>query len=338
MKKEFFANRCGRIFRWLACFSLTLVWGATAAERAAIGAELVDRIVAVVNDDIITLYDLEQAMRPYRQQIDELGYDQERARRMIFKLRQDILGQMINDKLTDQEAKRLGITISEKAVDNAIENVKKNGYFTDEQFRSLLAQEGMTMEEYRKQVRDRLMRMQLVNLEVRSKIVITQEEVRAYYEANYLTGATDTKYHLKHIIKRLPATAGNAERAAGIEQMKAIRARVQSGESFEALADQYSDPEVTAPGGDLGVLPFSSLSRQIKDAVKGLSTGDVTPVLETDQGIQLIYVYQVEKTSARSFEEVSNEIEQKLYEEVVDKYFSEWLEKLLSRSLIKITL
>ena len=194
------------------------------------------------------------------------------------------------------------------------------------------------MEEYRKQVRDRLMRVQLVNLEVRSKIVITQEEVQAYYEANYRTDAMDTKYHLKHIIKRLPASADSAERAAAVEQMKAIRSRALSGESFEALADQYSDREVTAPGGDLGVLPFSSLSRQIRDAVKGLSAGELTPVLETDQGIQLILVYQVEKTTTRPVAEASKEIEQKLYEEVVDRYFNEWLEKLRSRSLIKITL
>ena len=143
--------------------------------------------------------------------------------------------------------------------------------------------------------------------------------------------------HVARNAARSPS-ADSDERAAVLQEMGAIHARIKSGESFEALADRYSDPDITAPGGDLGTFPFSSLSSQIQDAVEGLSAGDITPVLDTDQGVQIFLVYQIETSRGRSLEEASEEIEKKLYDEIVDKYFNEWLEKLRSRSLIKITL
>jgi peptidyl-prolyl cis-trans isomerase SurA len=298
--------------------------------------ELVDRIVAVVNDEVISLYDLEQAMKPYRQQIEALGYGSDQERRMLFKLREDLLNQLVDEKLTDQEVKKYKISVSDEEVDRFIENLKKSNFYTDEQFQAALAQEGMTLDEYRERVRERMLRTQLLNRQVKSKIVITEEDIRSYYEAHKEQYAGEKKFHLKHIVIRVPAMADSARRAAVRRQMAEILERLRAGESFAALADRYSDPEVTLAGGELGVFAFGSLAPRIQEAVRELSPGDLTPVIESEQGYQIFLVERIEDTPTRSFEEAAPEIEEKLVEEVVDTYFAEWLENLRARSHVRI--
>jgi peptidyl-prolyl cis-trans isomerase SurA len=308
------------------------IWAATVFAET----ELVDRIVAIVNDDVISLYDLEQAMKPYRRQIEELGYGTDQERRMLFKLREDLLNQLINEKLTDQEVKKYEISISEEEIDRYLENLKKTNYLTDEQLQDALAKEGMALDDYRNAVKERMLRTRLLNRQVRSKIVITEEEIRAYYDSHKDQYAGEKKYHLKHIIIRVSAVAGSGQRAAARDQMQAILERFKAGESFAALADRYSDPDLTLKGGELGVFAFDSLSPKIQDAVEDLSEGDITAVIESEQGFQIFLVERIESMPSRTYEEAAQEIEDKLAEEIIDTRFDEWLEDLRARSHVKI--
>ena len=310
------------------------MWSASAPAET----DLVDRIVAIVNDDVITLYDLEQALKPYRQQIKELGYSQDQERRMLFKLREDLLNQLIDEKLTDQEVRKYKISVSEAEVDRFLENIKKTSSYTDEQLQEELAREGMTLDEYRKRIKERMLRMQLLNREVKSKIVITEEDVRAYYDAHRDQYAGQKKYHLKHIIIRVSAGSDSGQREAALQKIRLIQERLKAGESFESLADRYSDPELTLKGGELGVFAFDSLAPQVQDAIDGLAAGGISPVVESENGFQIFLVAGIESTPGRTLEEASAEIENKLAEEVVDTHFSQWLENLRSSSHIKVIL
>ena len=145
-------------------------------------AEIVDRIVAVVNDDVITLIELKGSLKPYMEKIRSLGYPPEKEQELLFKVRKDMLDRLINQKIEDQEIKRSKVEISEEQIDQTIERIKETNYLTDEQLRAALAKDGLTMEEYRKQIKSEILRTRLVNLKVKSKIVITKEDVKAYYE------------------------------------------------------------------------------------------------------------------------------------------------------------
>ena len=101
-------------------------------------AEVVDRIVAVVNDEIISLFEMNQLLQPYEAKIRNLGYSSEKEREMLFKVREDVLNQLIDQKLTDQETRRFRITVSEQEIDNAIERIKEANFYTDEQLRKAL--------------------------------------------------------------------------------------------------------------------------------------------------------------------------------------------------------
>ena len=148
-------------------------------------AKIVDRIVAVVNDDIISLRELNQAIKPYSDKIKRLNYSSEKKQEMLFKVREDFLDQLINRKLTDQKIKRSKISVREKEIDLALERIKKTSLLTDEELRKALSQEGLSMEEYRESLKEQLLRTRLVNLEVRSKIIITEEDINSYYKKNY---------------------------------------------------------------------------------------------------------------------------------------------------------
>ncbi len=144
-------------------------------------AEVVDRIVAVVNDDIILLSELDESFKPYADRIVALSYSVDEERQALFNVREEILNQLIDQKLTDQQIKRSKITVSSGEIDNAIERLKEANFFTDEELREMLSAEGLTLEEYRNRIKDQILRAKLVNFEVKSKIVITKEDIESYY-------------------------------------------------------------------------------------------------------------------------------------------------------------
>ena len=115
-----------------------------------------------------------------------------------------------------------------------------------------------------------------------------------------------------------------------------IIGEVEEGESFEVLAKTYSESPLAAEGGNLGFFKIETLSPQLQKALKGLNAGEFTPILETDQGYQIFYIQKIEVTPGKSLSEVSAEIQEKLFDEKVDKKFQSWLEDLRKRSHIKI--
>jgi peptidyl-prolyl cis-trans isomerase SurA len=301
---------------------------------AAQDSQVVDRIVAVVNDDIILLSELNRVFDPYAENIRRRGLPIEEERAMLFKVREEILSHLIDRKLTDQESKRLGITVSDKEIDSAIERIKEANFYTDESMREALEKEGMTMEEYREQMEEQILRSKLVNFEVRSKIIITKEDIASYYESHKDVYQGKKKYHFRNILMKAPAE--DDKKIEVKEKMEIILARLKAGEPFEKLAEKYSELPSAAKGGDLGVFEYDVLSPQLKEAIKGLNTGDVTPVLDTDLGYQIFFIQEIVEPESKSLEEALPEIEENLYKEIVDSKFKSWLEDLRKRSHIKI--
>ncbi|MES0445860.1 MAG: SurA N-terminal domain-containing protein [Desulfobacterales bacterium] len=317
------------IFALLFCtFSFTL------ASRAE-SAEIVDRIVAVVNDDIITLFELNLSFKPYADKIRERGYPLEEESKVLFKTWEDILNQLIEQKITDQEIKRYKISISEQEIDQTIERIKEANYYTDEDLRAALANDGLTMEEYRKQMKEQILRKRLVNLKVTSKIVITKEDIKSYYETHKDKYGGENKYHLRNIIMKVSSLVDEKEKLEVKARMDEVYAKLKDGQSFETMAMNYSE-SLASEGGDLGLFGLSELSLQLQKAINGMKAGEFTPVLYTDQGYQILFVQEVVNTLGKPLEEVSPEIERILFDDIVDKNFQSWLEDLRKQSHIKI--
>ncbi|MBW1697915.1 MAG: SurA N-terminal domain-containing protein [Deltaproteobacteria bacterium] len=297
------------------------------------GVEYIDRIVAVVNDDVITLSELNFVFEPYARQIKARGYSPVQERRMLYKVRENMLNELIDQKLTDQEIKKAGVKVSEAEIDNMIERIKESRFLTDEELREALKKQGMTYEEYRKRMKEQILRTKLVNLEVKSKIVITQEDIQNYYEDHPELYGGKEVYHLRNILIKVPY---GAEKPAAYQKMKMIYEKLKNGESFEKLARLYSESPVASDGGDLGSFDMDTLSPQIKAAIKELKAGEFTSILDTDQGYQIFYVEKIIRSEGKPIEQVTDDIRQKLFNEIVNKKFQSWLKDLRKRSHIKI--
>jgi peptidyl-prolyl cis-trans isomerase SurA len=302
----------------------------------AADAIVVDRIVAVVNDDLITLYDLNKTLKPYEENIKALGYTPERERETLFKLRTDLLNRLIERKLTDQVIKRNNIDVSEEEIDSALERLKESRSLTDEDLRAGLAQQGLTLEEYRKNVKQQLLRNKLVNREIKSKIVITEDDIKIYYDAHREKYAGEKQYHIWNIFVRLPEFADESIKGPALEKMEAVITQLKQGRKFESLAAEDSDSPMDPKGADLGLYRLDELSPQLQKAVGVMKAGDFSPILKTDMGYQIIYVQQIAETDAKSLVKVKSEIQEALYNETVDNKFQAWLEELRKRAHIEI--
>jgi peptidyl-prolyl cis-trans isomerase SurA len=296
-------------------------------------SEVVDRVVAVVNDDIVLLSELNEALAPYYKKIAAAGYSDQQARQMRFKTREEVLSQLVNETLTDQEIKRLGLTVSSAEVDSMLERIKEVNYLTDEELRAALEREGTTLADYRADVEEQLLRTKLVNIEVKSKIVVTEADIKAYYESHQARYQGEPEYHLRNIVLAIP----DADAAPAVRQrMEAIVAEIKAGLSFADAARRYSESVLAEEGGDLGHISLSTLSEEIRSELTGLKAGEFTDIVVTDQGLQLFYIEDLYPATGRSLAEASAEIEDKLYKQIVDDKFDTWLEQLRSQAHIKI--
>lgn len=298
------------------------------------GEILIDRIIAQVNDDIITLHDLNQAIEPYLEKLKAMGYPAAQEREMLYKIRTEMLEDLVTNKLTDQVAKEKGLSVSEKEIDSAVERVKKTNRLTQEQFVEALENDGITLEEYRKNIKDQILRSKLVNQEIQSKIVVTEKDVLAYYKKNLAQYGGEKKYHLRTIVKIIQSEAEDDVEAAKA-LMEEIVKKLDKGEAFAELAKAHSDL-MAEEGGDIGSFGMESLSEEIKAAVVNLKVGGHSRVLATSQGLQIFYLEGIIDTAEKPMESVSAEIEDILYKEVVDRKFKEWIENLKKQAHIKI--
>ncbi len=305
-------------------------------QALAAEAAVVDRIVAVVNEDVITLYDIETLLRPLVQNIKAQRLPPEREVQALAQLRADMLNNLIDTKLTEQEVKRHKITITEEEIENYIRQVKQRRSTTDEQLRGILAEQGMTLEDYRNEVKLQLQRTKLVNREVRSKVVITEAEIKAYYEKNKAKYGGGTQYHLWNLFVRLPAQASPANRAAAQNLLEEALAELKRGRSFQEIVRFTAERPSAVQGSDLGLFRIDELTPRLREAVRDLKAGQFSPIVETDFGYQIVFVQEIKDTASRPMAQVESEIQDILFRERVDGRFVSWLSDLRKRSHIKI--
>lgn len=324
-----------KLFLYVLCL-LVLISSLSANDIQAEGPVVVDRIVAVVNDEIITLFDLNEALQPYESNIEALDYPPEKKRETLFKLRSDLLNNLIDQKLADEQIKKSNIKVSSKEIDMAIERIKEKRSFTDEDLRAGLAQQGLTMEEYRENLKQQLLRTNLVNREVKSKIVITNEEIEEYYNAHRDKYAGKTKYHIWNIAIRFSPYVDASEKQSARGKMETVLEQLKQGRAFETLAKETPNEPGMPEGSDLGLYQLDELSPDLQDVVGNMKAGEYSSLLSSDNGYQIIYIEEVLTTEPKALADVKTEIQDILYDEAVNNRYKNWLSELRERSHIKI--
>lgn len=300
--------------------------------------ETIDRIVAYVNDDIIVLSELNDEIAPFLEQIRQTGYSQEKQDEMRFRLREDMLNRLVEQRLTDQEIKKAGISVSEEEIDQNVERLKQANRMTQEMLTEALEKQGMTLGAYRDRLKEQILRSRLVTREVSSKIVVTDTDIKTYYDSHPEEFRGETLVHLRHLTFSLDEATSQGQKDAARWEMAAIEKQLAAGTSFQAIEKEFNDKGAGRRGGDLGAFRMNTLSPALQTAVAKTAAGGVTELLETDQGLQIFYVQEVTPAEDQKLENVSAAISEKIYKQRVDEKFAHWLEDLKKRSQIKIVL
>jgi peptidyl-prolyl cis-trans isomerase SurA len=299
-------------------------------------AEVVDRIVAIVNDDIVRLVELDKATSTFEEQVRSQKYNADREYAEIYKIRLEVLNNLIDEKLADQEIRNAGIFVDQREIDNAIEQVKVMNYYSDEDLRKALTASGVSMDEYRDEIKHQILRNKLVNIKVKSKIIITDTDVKAYYDNHPEKYASKKKFLLRNILLVYDVTMDMQSKQVVYSRMEVVSSQIVDGASFQEIAQQYSEAMNASDGGHLGYFSLDELTETIADAIKDLNAGDISPITDTDQGYQIFFVEKIEEIGGRAISEVTDEISQLLYEEAVNEKFQSWVENLREDAHIKI--
>jgi len=295
-------------------------------------SQVVDRIVAVVNDEIIVFQDLNKMLEPVMDSIRKSGQPPEKVNEFLYEKRKQLLEMLIDQKLILQESKLFTVSVEEKEIDSAIERMKASNQLTDETLREALKSQGTTMQEFRASFREQIVLNRMEHIEVKSKIVITKEDVKAYYDAHPDQYQGNRQYRLSHLLIAAPAP----ERETARQKIESAQAAVRAGTPFAVVVRQYADRQFADRDGELGLFLLNDLSPRLKTVVEKLAVGQSTPIIETEQGYQIIHLDEIVKTGTTPLEQVAADIEEALMKEAVRKKKQDWLEGLRKRAHIKI--
>lgn len=298
---------------------------ATGAER-----KLVDRIVAVVNDEIITLAELETATKLY---MEDGATDEKKKATMA-----GFLEQMISDKLVSQQVTEAKISAGDEEVDRAIKDILRQNNITDAELKQAVESRGMSFGQYREDLKQQLIRLKIIDLKVRSRVQISDQEVKNEYDRLATTEAKEEMVSLRHIFFRWSDAANPAERSRVLTAANDARNRIKKGEDFAAVAKSLSEGPTASNGGDLGEVTTKGLLPELAKAIQGLPNGEVSPAIETKNGVHLVRVDGRRTKEADGFAEKRQEIYQRLYTAEVDRQMKLWVEELKAAAAIDVRL
>jgi len=212
-----------------------------------VSAEICNRIVAAVNNEIITLYELNGKIKELT---GKDPYDLERQDRTGFiEARRNVLDLLVDEKISHDKAVELGIEISSKEVDAAIEQIKARSNWTQEDMLSGLKNQGISYEQFRKNLKKEMEQMQLVDFEVKSKIIVRDETIKKYYDDHIDEFKSEDKIRLAIILLVKENSSLQDEGLTLPQQTEQIVSRLENGEDFAVLALKYSKGPGAEDGG-----------------------------------------------------------------------------------------
>lgn len=302
-----------------------------------IRAEKLDRIVAVVNGDIILYSEVQDTIKRMLQKSPEVRLDDPQTKAQLEK---QVLQQLVRERLADQEVKRLKIVVSQSEVDETIERIKKENRFDDAQFSQVLQQSGQTLPQFREEIKREMERSRLVERALKSKIIITNEQVdNALKSKGAETSGTKERRRLSMIFLPIPS-GGGGKQVEEVEKLgDELHKRLKQGADFAKLAREHSKGPAAGQGGDIGYVATDELAPFIQEAIRGLDNNEISKLVKTPQGFYILKVTDVKKERIISGDGGNREaVRRMLYQQELSKRLDEWARELESKAFIEISL
>ncbi|MCR4336499.1 MAG: peptidyl-prolyl cis-trans isomerase [Candidatus Omnitrophica bacterium] len=287
-----------------------------------------DTIIAIVNDDVITMRELDDYLHAVHAQLAWEGRSEEEIKKIMKELEVNGINKLIEDKLIVTEADRIGLQVNEKVVEERLEEIKKQ-YPSEQKFYQALIDDGATVTDLRNKIKDQLKIKFLIDDKVKAKIYIHPQDVTAYYNSHLEGYQKPEQLELDSIYLSRPENPEEAQRK--IEKAYQILSKLQKKESsFQDLAKEYSE----APS--IGMVERGKLLPQIEEAVFKLKEGEVSSVVEVEGGFFIFYLKKKEPASVAQLSEVKEQISQRLFQEKFKEGVREWIDKLKKKAFIEV--
>ncbi len=277
-------------------------------------AKIVDRIVAVVNDEIITLSDLRVAQKKMDQKV----------------LPKDLLNALIEDKLTRQLVKKLRLTPETEEVESQINAILKQQGLTRKELLEFLKNRGLTYKEYQQNIQKSMENERLLEREIKSSINIKEQDIRSYYYSHIKDVTSKKTYHIRQLFFSI-------EPPHDFETQKAMSNKAyeesKKGKSLDQIAKDIGD---TASISDLGFIEEVDLNDQFKNTINLLEVNQISRPVVTKAGIHILELKAIKEEKSKDFSEAKNDIQKILYEKEFKKILTRWLKTKKEQAHIKI--
>jgi len=314
----------------LALVAFALVLGANAR------AELVDRVAAIVNKDIIALSEVEKRAAP---ELARLAMERDLNTRATKRneIIKETLNLLISERLMDMEVKESNIEVSSADVDAAVEDVKRLNNFDDEKLKTVVAQEGFNMSSYRDLVRGQVGRLKLVQLKVRSRVKVLEDDLKAEYEKYKRMESEDPELHARHIVIAVDENASpEVQERAHQRAMQVAQEARQPGVDFAQLARTKSEGSSASEGGDFGPFRRGVMLPEFERAAFRLKVGEVSDPVKTKFGWHIIKLDEIRQLPVKPFAEVKESHSQRLTNTQLDRLTQAYVAELRQNAVVDV--
>jgi len=313
-------NLISRLLLVLLCLML--------AEMAP--AEIIERIVAVINDEIITLTDLDKYLEKLKSGglTDDLLIPNDAAKQEMLKDRKKLLQTMIDEKIIDSEVKRQKLEVPIERVEQEVRAIAKRNEISRD-----VEEKGIKFSQYQDFIKTGLERHSLIDHAILSKIKISEDDVLAQYSAIHGEAADQSfEYTVAHILFLLEK--GGQKKAH--ERAEIVLNKLKSGEDFDRLASEYSEDPNFSSGGLLGTFKTGEFSKELEQVVSKMSLGDTSRIVQTKAGLHILKLIKKKLVPDPKIEKAKDEIRGQLYDKAYKKQFQAWLEQVRNEAFIRI--
>ena len=300
-------------------------------------AETIDKVVAIVNDDIITLTELNEAEKAFfKDTMRIIDFDVKKTG--SDNIKRKILDRLIEGKLIEQEAKKRGVIVPQRDIDAAIGNILRENSISKEKLAEKLESQGSSLEKYKDHIRLEMEKMKLINHEIKAKIALNEDELKKYYNENIDSFREVKAVRVQHILILTPKDGSEDEIKKVYELAENLLTKLDKGEDFGKLAKIYSQGASKDSGGDMGWFKPEEIVQFLKTEVLNLKIGEVSNIIKSSLGFHIIKLMDKREGEGKSFEEVKDKIKKTLTIRKTEKQFNEWVKDLRKKSFVKIKL
>lgn len=302
--------------------------------KSGSSSERVDRIVAIVSDDIITQSDVTKYAERLRKGglTDDLIFPDDATKQAALKDREKLLTKMIEEKLLDAEVRRQGLSVPFERVDQELRAIATRNGISRDELKAAIVDKGVSFSQYQDFIKTGLERQSLISKQVTSKIKVSEDEVASQYSTS--GGAKSGQlyeYTLAHVLFHTDKNAAASRKRADI----AI-AKLKEGMQFDKVAADFSDDPNFSAGGLLGTFRSGEMSKELDEAVQKLAVGEHTGLVPTKAGLHIVKVLRKVPVADPTAESDKDRIRASLYDKALKRQFQTWLDQLRKDAFVRI--